>query len=394
MKKKILFVHHVSVVGGASYCLLNIIKELDRKKFQPVVLLKDDGPLVEELKKLNVKVLFCPSLTIYPYNKSLYRIRILLSISQLYLTISDFEQVVRSCLPDIVYFNNTFLFPYLKNTQKLGIKSVIHIREHWPSSQHQKQFRYIQQEILCRADRIIAINEYSARMISPYLTKTTIVYDWIDFSERYEYRPFNEIFGEDVTQKKVYLYTGGMQGIKGAYEVVKTFSDKIKGNDSRLLILGIEKNISLKGWKGKAKFILNKLGIPSYEYKVKSIIQNDSRIVCIPSTYYIRHIFEQAYCMLSYFTMPHANLAMAEAICLQLPCVAAETEESLEYSLNGELANLFPMNNMTDFADKILELDENYTEIKSKLAESSEFIVEKFNRERNSNVLCSVLDTL
>lgn len=391
---RILFVHHVSVVGGASYCLLNVVKALDRNRYTPIVLLRNNGPLVEELKKLDVEVIFCPSLWFYPYNHSLLSIRSLVTIFNLYRSLDDFKVAIKKCSPDIVYFNNTFLFPYLKVTQKLGIKSVIHIREHWPSDQHQKQFRYIQQEILCRADRIIAINEYSARMISPYLTKTTIVYDWIDFSERYEYRPFNEIFGEDVTQKKVYLYTGGMQGIKGAYEVVKTFSDKIKGNDSRLLILGIEKNISLKGWKGKAKFILNKLGIPSYEYKVKSIIQNDSRIVCIPSTYYIRHIFEQAYCMLSYFTMPHANLAMAEAICLQLPCVAAETEESLEYSLNGELANLFPMNNMTVFADKILELDENYTEIKSKLAESSEFIVEKFNRERNSNVLCSVLDTL
>ena len=392
--KKILFVHHVSVVGGASYCLLNVIKAIDREKFTPIVLLRNDGSLVEELKKQNVEVYFCPTLWFYPYNHSLFSIRSLVTIFNLYRSLSDFEDVVKKCSPDIVYFNNTFLFPYLKITQKLSIKNVIHIREHWPSDQHQKQFRYIQQEILCRADKIIAINEYSARMISPYLTKTTIVYDWVDFSERYEYRPFNEIFGEDVSQKKVYLYTGGMQRIKGAYEIIKTFSEVIKDEDCRLLVLGITRDISVKGWKGKVKFILNRLGKPSYEYKVKTIIQNDSRIVCIPSTYYIRHIFEQAYCMLSYFTMPHANLALAEAICLQLPCIAAETEESLEYTLNGELANLFSMNNMNDFASKILELDKNYAQMKSKLAESSEVIVEKFNRERNSDVLRSVLDAL
>lgn len=391
---RILFVHHVSVVGGASYCLLNVVKALDRNRYTPIVLLRDNGPLVEELKKLDVEVDFCPSLWFYPYNHSLFNIRSLVTIFNLYRSLDDFKVAIKKCSPDIVYFNNTFLFPYLKVTQKLGIKSVIHIREHWPCNQHQKQFRYIQQEILCRADRIIAINEYSARMISPYLTKTTIVYDWIDFSERYESRPFNEIFGEDVSQKKVYLYTGGMQRIKGAYEVIKTFSEKVKGDDNRLLVLGFTKEFSRKGWKGKVKFILNKLGMPPYEYKVKAIIQNDSRIVCIPSTYYIRHIFEQAYCMLSYFTIPHANLAMAEAVCLQLPCIAAETEESREYTLDGELANLFQMNNMADFATKIQNLDKNYTQIKENLAELSDVIVEKFSRERNIDVLRSVLDTL
>ncbi len=38
--KRILYVHHVSSVGGASFCLLNIIKGLDRQKYAPSVLLK------------------------------------------------------------------------------------------------------------------------------------------------------------------------------------------------------------------------------------------------------------------------------------------------------------------------------------------------------------------
>lgn len=35
--KKILFVHHVSFIGGASYCLLNLLKEFDRTLYKPVV---------------------------------------------------------------------------------------------------------------------------------------------------------------------------------------------------------------------------------------------------------------------------------------------------------------------------------------------------------------------
>lgn len=394
MMKRILFVHQVSVIGGASFCLLNIIKALDKGKYIPIVLLKNDGPLVEELKKLNVEVFFSSSLSIYPYNKPLYKLPILIHIFKLYRSLKDVEKIVKECRPDVVYLNNTFLFPYLRVVQKLGIKSVIHIREHWPSNQHQKQFKYIQQDILRRADKIIAINDYSARMISPYLTKTTIVYDWIDFSERYECRPFNEIFGEDVSNKKVYLYTGGMQSIKGAYEVFKTFSEKVKGSDCRLLALGVTKNILLSGWRDYIKYFFYKLGYLSYQYKVRAIVQNDNRIVCIPSTYYVKHLFEQAYCMLSYFTIPHANLALAEAICLGLPCIAAETEESIEYTLNSKLGLLYPLNNMDAFGKCIQELDGKYSQLKVQIKKDSYKIVEKFSKERNSELLCSVLDEI
>lgn len=392
--KRILFVHHVSIIGGASYCLLNIIKELKRDRFQPIVLLRNEGPLVEELKKLGVEIHFYKKMWFYPYNHSLYNLRNLLTIFNLYRSLSDFDAVVRNCRPDIVYFNNMFLFPYLRVTQSLGIKSVIHVREHWPENQHQRQFKYIKKELLLRADKIIAINEYSAKMISPDMGNITIVYDWIDFSERNELRPFNKIFDEDMSDKKVYLYTGGQQRIKGALDVIRTFSEVVKGDDSRLLILGKLDEVSIKGCKGRIKSILYKMGLSTYEYKVRDAINIDSRIVCIPSTYYVRHIFEQSYCMLSFFTIPHANLAMAEAICLQLPCIAAETEESLEYSLDGELANLFPMNNTDAFAANIHELDKNYIQIKNRLAKSSEVVIEKFSKERNAELLRSVLDKL
>ena len=392
--KKILFVHHVSFIGGASYCLLSIIKELDRDKFLPVVLLRDEGPLVEELKKLEVEVLFCPTLWYYPYNSSLFKLRSLKTMFSLYRSLPNFEKAVYRCSPDVVYFNNTFLFPYLRVTNKLGIKSVIHIREHWPMNQHQKQFRFIQKEINEKADRIVAINEYSGRMISPNLSNITTVYDWIDLSERYKKMPINQIFGEDTSGLKIFLYTGGMQRIKGAYEVLKTFSEKVRSNDCRLLVLGFTKEYSGHGIKGLVKNLLMRLGHPTYEYKVKTVARNDDRIVCIPSTYYIKHLFDQAYCMLSYFTMPHANLAMAEALIEGLPCIAARTEESLEYSQNGRLAMLFEMNNLEDFSNCISSLNDNYSFLREQLNLHSPELKNKFSRKDNSLRLMSVLEAL
>ena len=50
--KSILYIHHTSVVGGASYCLLSVLKEVDLTRYTPTVLLKEKGPLVEEIEKL------------------------------------------------------------------------------------------------------------------------------------------------------------------------------------------------------------------------------------------------------------------------------------------------------------------------------------------------------
>ena len=50
--KTILYVFHCSTIGGGSYCLLNVLKNLDRSQYKPAVLLATQGALVEEINKL------------------------------------------------------------------------------------------------------------------------------------------------------------------------------------------------------------------------------------------------------------------------------------------------------------------------------------------------------
>ena len=64
--KKILYVFHCSTIGGGSYCLLNILKNLDRNKYIPTVLLAYNGPLVDEIEKLGIDVFFYPELDSTP----------------------------------------------------------------------------------------------------------------------------------------------------------------------------------------------------------------------------------------------------------------------------------------------------------------------------------------
>lgn len=49
---RVLFIDHTSVLGGGELALIALVRELDRSKFTPVVLLFAEGPLVAEMQAL------------------------------------------------------------------------------------------------------------------------------------------------------------------------------------------------------------------------------------------------------------------------------------------------------------------------------------------------------
>lgn len=388
--KTILYIYHTSTIGGGSYCLLNILKTVDRTIINPIVLLKEKGPLVAEIEALNIPVLFLPTLCTVPYNVSTLTFGKIKNAIRLISSLSSYKSILKEINPDVVYLNTMMLYPYLRQAKEMGIKTLIHIREHWPKGEHEWQRSTAMKHIDKFADQIVAINSYSASMLDFSSKPKTVVYDWIDLSCRYKELPLSSIFNEDMKGKNVYLYMGGMQPIKGAFEVLSSFSKIVTDPNARLLAMGFSGQGYSKGWRGKIKKILTRLGYVPYTEKVMQIVNADSRIKCIPGEYKINHIVQQAYCILSYFTIPHANLALAESIILGTPTIAAETEESCEYSLQGELACLFKLNDLSNFHEKIKQFNNIRPSLIKKIEASSSKISHMFDAKRNSDILNTI----
>jgi glycosyltransferase involved in cell wall biosynthesis len=388
--------HHISAVGGASFCLLNILKTVDRSIVEPTVALVEDGPLKKEIEKLGIRVVYFKEMMSAPYCQSLRHIQTIRRYLKLKKSDSAFDQFLYKHEGefDAVYLNNMMLWHYLPACKHYGLKTIIHIREHWPFDRKQMQLGWIKKTIRFYADQIVAINSYSALMMKEFSERTSIVYDWIDFTDRYEERPFDEIFCEDASKLKVYLFTGGNQIIKGAAEVMEVFHKHITDPNARLLAMGTQSYVLPNNIKHKLKCFLMKFGFNYYAYRINQALEKDSRIVCIESTYYIQHIIQQAYCYLSFFNRAHANLALAECITQKTVCVAARTPESEEYSDGGRLAFLFREKDQHDFAQAIEEADEHYYEMKEKLEDGSKRIAELFDSQRNACILNSVYDKL
>lgn len=391
-RKNIVFIHHSSAIGGGSYCLLRLIECLDKEKYNPIVLLKVDGPIVKELKSLNTKVALFPQMEAVPYNKTLFSFYSIYTYIKIFLSHRNFRNKLKELEADIVYLNNMMLYPYLKDAKELDIKTLIHVREHWPLDEHQVQFSWARKCVKKFADELIAINKYSAKMFSPQAA--TIVHDWIDMESRRGGPHLNDLISDYNPQFRYFLYTGGYQPIKGALEVAKTFSQNIRGDQYKLLMLGITNDSIFGGLRGKIKKVLSIIGLKTYKEKVNALVKKDDRIVVIPSLYNLTNLVEEVDGVISYFTIPHANLAQAEAIILGTPVVAARTPESLEYSLNGDLSILFKMNDFIDFTNAINYLINNTDNVKSNIKSKNGTITKIFEPQNNINQLHNCLNRL
>lgn len=63
--KNILFIHQSAELYGSDKTLLLLLKNLDKNRFKPIVLLPFDGPLKEALENENIEVVIAPVLKLY-----------------------------------------------------------------------------------------------------------------------------------------------------------------------------------------------------------------------------------------------------------------------------------------------------------------------------------------
>ncbi len=382
--KKILYIFHVSEIGGGSLCLLNMIKELDKTKFTPIVLLKNEGSLSVLLSNLGVSVFIENSLSTIPYNQSVFRLS---SVKQYYSVIRSLKIYKKWLLkinPDIVHINTMMMYPYAKHAQDLNKKVIIHMREHWPINEHQTQFRVARYFINKYANRIIAINNTSATFLN-FPEKTEIVYDWIDLNGRDGKVNLKDDYGIDVNKDKVFLFLGGTQLIKGAYEVLSVFSKNTIENKAKLLVLGVD-NIAYdkNGIKAFVKKVLRTVRLPVRADKLKGILQNNKNIIQLPKVNDVFSLYQQVYCTVAFPTIPHAILPIVESIWNGTPVISVDTQEGREYSFNGISADLVPINDIEALEKSVLYAINNVEELKKTTEKGIKFIQKTFDKERNS----------
>lgn len=133
--RRILFVDHHAELGGGEIALFEIIKNLDKQKFSPLVLLGNDGPFLEILKKEGIEVIVDKlplyfrklerspeaSLNIFSYVKSAFNLPVFIKRT---------ENTIKKYNIDTVYINTIKSLLYAaKAAKRLNVRIIWHLHD-------------------------------------------------------------------------------------------------------------------------------------------------------------------------------------------------------------------------------------------------------------------------
>lgn len=168
MKKNILYINHISELGGGEYGLLNLIKAMDKDKYNLTLLLQNEGPLSNAVQKIGVRVRFI----------KMRGWRKIKNVPQNYLfTLPKIRKMVKELKIDLIHCNTYRLNPYSVLVAKsIGIPCITHIR--WfTRKDHIKKFK------LDKADLLIAMSDYMASFFKNSSCNVRTIYDGIDIDK-------------------------------------------------------------------------------------------------------------------------------------------------------------------------------------------------------------------
>lgn len=181
----ILFVHSSSELYGSDRSLLNIVKNIDKSKYNIYVILPCEGPLVDEMRKI-------PGVTTAIFEiavlrrKNLSVVGVLRYIKEFVTSFKFIKKFIHEYKIDVVDTNTAVVFPGAVAAKYCKIKSVWHIREIIKSNTENKVVSFMMNAF---ADLIIANSKTTAKALAVDQRKIRVVYNAVEEQENTYHAP-------------------------------------------------------------------------------------------------------------------------------------------------------------------------------------------------------------
>jgi glycosyltransferase involved in cell wall biosynthesis len=242
---KILFISHSSKMAGAEKSLLLLLKHINRKLIEPVVVLPGHGPLKEELTYLRIKIYEIKSPWLLVKRKNLIWpfLNFVYCMVKGPIALYSIYNVIKQEKIDMVYSNTIVIFSgaiiafITKKPHVWHIREIIHDNPELHSLLSNKMIFKL---ILRLSNNIIANSEATASQFQylEQVEKIKVIYNAIDFDEFKGLSFFPNINGANQTDWLVAV-VGTLQEGKAqddAIRAVKIAKETIP--NIRLLLIG------------------------------------------------------------------------------------------------------------------------------------------------------------
>lgn len=175
MKIKIMYLSHTAKMGGAEKSLYNLIKNIDKEKFEPILVCGESGELTDSIKKLDVETHIIPMMQI----NTKYKIK---GIYRLIKTSIKLKKFIEFKNIDVLH-NNTYRARFYGTIagNMARIKVITHVRDimHWTK---------VEKRLAKYEDCIIAISDAVKKHIFKQIDevsqhKVVRIYNGVDVEE-------------------------------------------------------------------------------------------------------------------------------------------------------------------------------------------------------------------
>jgi glycosyltransferase involved in cell wall biosynthesis len=342
----ILFIHQSADLYGSDKTLLQLLTYLDRTKFNPVVVIPLNGPLKDELEKVNVEVYITPVLKLYrnivtPKNGLKF-------FSEYKKAIRFLDEINEKHKFDIIYSNTLAVLLGMIYAKKRKIKHIWHVHE---IIIHPKIIANFFPKLLNKYADSIVCNSIATlanltQRIPQIKDKSIVIYNGVE--------PINEInatvcktdFGFK-TNDIIITLVGRIYRLKGhkllLSSFIKHFSDQ---ENVKLLFVGSPV-----------------IGQEKYLYEVEEIIKTNlitDKVKILPFTKNLNSIWQ----ITDIAVMPSTEaesfgLVAVEAMMAKKPVIGSNHGGLTEIIINDKTGLLFEPNNEKKLTEAIQYLLDN-----------------------------------
>lgn len=343
-RKKILYIHHIGQLGGASISMLDNIKMLCKKFSISIIVPMDiSEDILSILRNYNIEIHkydgYFPRFSYYSGSNSFLSRSVISELIRNFRHGSKFYDFVKQIECDVILCNTSVLSALGKYLNKINIPKILYIRETFTEN---IVSRYIIRNINKYFTAVFAISGYEnkyAKFQIPYIVITDV------------YIPTKKIINPiKVNDKFKVLFLGGTSYLKGFTVIsraVRYLDDNIQ-----VIILG---DIDYK--KGLGKWYIHPFLHLKYLNATK--IFNNRQIIKVGLVNDVSTYIASSDLIVFPSTKPHQPRPIIEAGFYSRTAIISDYEQTKEFFKDNFNVITFKPNNALDLSNKINNLNRN-----------------------------------
>ncbi len=235
LKTKILFLHSGAELYGADQILFTIIDNIDKTKYEPIVVLPNNGPLVDKIRNINVE---CRIIE-YPIARRKYftPIGVFKYFKEYFKSCKQLKQIILDENISIVHNNTIAVLEGAYLRKKTNIKLISHIHEMIEKPKIVSKILYKIQ--LKHSDKVVVVSnsvkKHIINIYPKYLDKIIVINNGIKSFNIIGKQNIKENFVKKIDipiNSKIVAIIGRINSIKGQNDFVDSMEELIKNNEN------------------------------------------------------------------------------------------------------------------------------------------------------------------